>query len=734
MNAQKEPGWKIGKYEVRALIGRGGFGTVYRAYDTRLEVERAIKILHPTLNSSSEFITRFSREARLVARMDSAYIVPVYDFGHEDARYFLVMKLMPGGSLSKMLEEQGAPPYKRALQIVRDTAAALDYAHSEGLVHRDIKPGNVLFEENGTARLGDFGFARALSGGEMSSLSLSGGLMGTPSYMAPELWRNQLASPASDVYALGCMVTEMLTGVVLFSGESPAEIMTSHVLDGPQFPQQWPADVPQGMEAVLKKALERKPEDRFQSAGDFYQALRDCAQQPAQSAEQERQAAASSLRAEALEAKRVRDWSAAEAAVEEWLKIAPGDAEALAMQVDLVRRRQKRAEDAQRSRVKESLMQSTAQTGSTSVQSPSAAAPPAQQAAPVNIPVQEAVSKKRGLFGGINKKGLALGLALSVVIFAGICLAGYGLLSRGVNNAMADLNKTSTAEAEIIVINTRTAQFQQFQAASTPVPADTEALERRSNDLNLDATLQARSAELRATIDAMRGEQQLSEFSAQQTQDAMFQQAGSTSVEIGKLALSIVNANWQQLAFDGFDNNLHGWTHNSLADEYGERAFFVEDGRYSWEVNSRGDVNYWVYNTLPPVLDFYTAVDITILQENVGAEEMRFGFVLWENASGLYVYRIISSGHFRVDYQDFASGGWFEVLGWQQTGALNANGTNRVGVLSLNDIVWLYINDQYVGQFQNTLSQSGTLSPMINLIQDGDSALVVFDNFELRVP
>jgi outer membrane protein assembly factor BamB len=263
---------KFGKYELFEALGRGGFGTVYRAQDTILEVERAVKVLHPALVADPEFLQRFAREAKLAARLEHPNIVPVYDLVEEQGMFLLVLKYMPGGSLKELLAKSGGLPYPRVVQILAQAAAGLDFAHEQKIVHRDIKPANVLFEANGTARISDFGFARALDGS--ASLSASGGMVGTPAYMAPEIWRNKPAGPATDVYSLGCMAYEMLTGQALFSGDSPADIMTKHVLDGAQFTETWPESTPDGVQAVLEKALERDPAKRYQIAGVLVDEMR----------------------------------------------------------------------------------------------------------------------------------------------------------------------------------------------------------------------------------------------------------------------------------------------------------------------------------------------------------------------------------------------------------------------------------------------------------------------------
>ena len=308
---------QLGKYELLEPLGRGGYGTVYRARETVLDVERAVKVLHPALLADPDFIERFRREARIAARLDHPHIVPVYELDQAEGSYFLVMKLMPGGSLKTLLEREKRLPFERALQILRQVCSALDFAHRQDLVHRDLKPGNILFEADGSARLADFGFAKALSGASSVSLSASGGLIGTPSYMAPEVWRNQHVSPATDVYSLACVLYEMLTGDILFSGDTPPEIMTKHMLDGPQFPAQWPEDVPEGFQAVMDRALARKPEERWEGAEEMVEGVLRVGVLSKEAEDVRRQAEERERRkAQAREAKRMRQDVAARQRVE----------------------------------------------------------------------------------------------------------------------------------------------------------------------------------------------------------------------------------------------------------------------------------------------------------------------------------------------------------------------------------------------------------------------------------
>jgi formylglycine-generating enzyme required for sulfatase activity len=264
----------IGKYEIIATLGQGGYGTVYRVIESILNVERALKVLHPVLMSDPSFIDRFRKEAQIMAKLEHPNIVPIYEMDQVGEHIYIAMKYMLGGSLNNLLLENKRLNFQRALEITQQIAEALEYGYqrSEQLVHCDIKPANILFDEYGIARLGDFGFAKLLSDGTSTSLSNSGGIVGTPAYIPPEIWDGRKASPATDVYSLACTFFEMITGDILFEG-STKQVIRKHIIDEPQFPKKWTADVPEGIAEVLKIALAKSVEDRYPRAKEFIESL-----------------------------------------------------------------------------------------------------------------------------------------------------------------------------------------------------------------------------------------------------------------------------------------------------------------------------------------------------------------------------------------------------------------------------------------------------------------------------
>ena len=269
----QDPG-QLGKYRILAEIGKGGFATVYRALDTSLDREVALKVLDPILARDPAWVARFQREAKAVARLRHPHIVTIHEIGESEGRLYIAMELIEGPSLAERIAEHGRLPWGEALAILGQVAAALDDAHGQGVLHRDLKPANILLDPQRGAILTDFGFAR-LVGESSMSVSLSGGVVGTPAYIAPEVWDGEEPTAQTDIYSLGCVAYEMLTGEVLFAGKTPSMVIKKHTVDGPSLPDDahWPAGVPNGVFKVLARALAKDPAERYAGAGALIAAL-----------------------------------------------------------------------------------------------------------------------------------------------------------------------------------------------------------------------------------------------------------------------------------------------------------------------------------------------------------------------------------------------------------------------------------------------------------------------------
>ncbi len=263
-------GSTLGKYQIMERLGRGGMADVYRAYQPGMDRYVAVKIMHGHLATDPSFITRFKREAQSVGNLRHPNIVQVIDFDVQDDEYYMVMEYIEGDTLKAMLKRRGALPINETLDIAIKLADALAYAHSEGMIHRDIKPANVLLSKNGSPILTDFGIARLI---DASGLTMSGAFVGTPSYVSPEAGRGEQVDERADIYSLGIVFYEMLTGKVPYDADTPYAVILKHINDPLPQPRQFVAALPEAVERVVLKALAKNKEDRFQTAAAFREAL-----------------------------------------------------------------------------------------------------------------------------------------------------------------------------------------------------------------------------------------------------------------------------------------------------------------------------------------------------------------------------------------------------------------------------------------------------------------------------
>src|SRR5512136_3410759 len=262
----------IGRYEVKSEIARGGMATVYHAYDPRFERDVAIKLLPQVFLHDPQFRVRFEREALMIALLEHPAIVPVYDMGEEDGQPYIVMRYMSGGSLGDKLKN-GPIPLRECMEMYLRLAPALDTAHARGVTHRDVKPDNLLFDKYDNVFLSDFGLARLRETIGFANIS-DGSIMGTPAYMSPEqIQGDHETDGRSDIYSMGVVLYHMLCGIVPFSGTTAASVMMMHLVNPvPQIRDQ-NKSLPTGIQGVLDIAMAKKPDDRYQSAGEFAKAI-----------------------------------------------------------------------------------------------------------------------------------------------------------------------------------------------------------------------------------------------------------------------------------------------------------------------------------------------------------------------------------------------------------------------------------------------------------------------------
>ncbi len=276
-------GLTLGRYELRRRLAQGGMAEVYLAYDRRVKRQVAIKVLY---GRDESFVRRFEREARAVGAFSHEHILPLYDFGEQRPWYYLVMPYISGGTLRDYLLKRKRFTLHEAASFTEQIASALQYAHDHGVIHRDVKPSNILLRRDGFAYLVDFGLAKAMLGAE--SLTGAGAMIGTPEYMAPEQ-SNGINDYRSDIYSLGVILYQMLTGRVPFTAESPVAISLKHIQHEPPPPRSFNSEIPLAVEAVILKALTKDPNERYQEAHAlslaYWQALHN--EQPGITTEEE---------------------------------------------------------------------------------------------------------------------------------------------------------------------------------------------------------------------------------------------------------------------------------------------------------------------------------------------------------------------------------------------------------------------------------------------------------------
>jgi serine/threonine protein kinase len=264
-----EPGTKLGQYEVQELIGEGAMGTVYRAYHEQLARTGAVKVMH-AISPDKDSISRFRHEAQAIARMRHPNILNVFDFGEYEGAPYMIVEYVPGGNLAGRMS-QGPLDRATALRFLRGIAAGLDYAHAQGIVHRDVKPANVLLERDETPVLADFGLAKMLQGSSVKSMT--GVTTGTPAYMAPEQVTGHEVGPAADRYSLATIAYEMLTGSIPFEGLGVLEVLYAHVHQDPARPSSLKSDLNESVDAVIMRGLAKEPASRWRSCEAFVTAL-----------------------------------------------------------------------------------------------------------------------------------------------------------------------------------------------------------------------------------------------------------------------------------------------------------------------------------------------------------------------------------------------------------------------------------------------------------------------------
>jgi len=262
-----------GRYDIKEILGAGGMGVVYRAFDRELQEPVAIKTLKPEAMAGGAALDRFKQEIRLARKIAHRNVVRTYDLGEQNGMYYLTMEYVEGTSLKQLIVSRGKLPVEVTLTVGKQLCRALEVAHAEGVIHRDIKPQNIVVEPNGFLKVMDFGIARLANPPKGKGLTEAGTAIGTPDYMSPEQLSGLELDPRSDLYAAGVVLFECLTGRLPFEAETTWALVAKHLEEEPPDPRTTNPDVPGALAVVILKAMAKDPKKRFESASQMHDAL-----------------------------------------------------------------------------------------------------------------------------------------------------------------------------------------------------------------------------------------------------------------------------------------------------------------------------------------------------------------------------------------------------------------------------------------------------------------------------
>lgn len=261
------------RYEIISLIGQGGMADVYKAKDIILNRIVAIKILREKLSHDAMTLVRFQREASAASRLSHPNVVDIYDVGESDGMHYIVMEFIRGRTLKQLIQQRGALSVSESIQIMTQLTSAIDHAHKHNIIHRDIKPQNVLVKDDGTVKITDFGIAIA---NDAVQLTLNNAVMGSAHYLAPETAQGKEPTAQVDIYSLGIVFYELLTGDVPFHGKTPTEIAVKHLRQPIPYVRDFNPAIPQAVENIILKATAKDPKDRYSSAYAMLEDLQNC--------------------------------------------------------------------------------------------------------------------------------------------------------------------------------------------------------------------------------------------------------------------------------------------------------------------------------------------------------------------------------------------------------------------------------------------------------------------------
>lgn len=782
-------GKQIGQYQIQEQIGQGGMATVYRAYQPSINRSVAIKILPSQYAQDPNFVKRFEQEARAIAALEHPHILPVYDFGTQEGLTYMVMRYVKSGTLSNLMGS--TLPYERVVRLISDVARALDYAHKRGVVHRDIKPSNILIDDNGEPLLTDFGIAKMMGGSGATQLTGAGSVLGTPAYMSPEQAQGVSIDGRTDIYSLGVVLYELLTGQQPYQAETPVAVVLKHLSEPLTSPRKINPNVPDPLEQVVIKAMAKEPGQRYQTAGEMQRAL--------QQALMEIQSGGRTVSVPVSSTPTQNVTSAAPPAPKSGGKLGPwliggGIAVALLCVLGLgllffgmmaSTSDRKVTPVAQASPTVVSIGIEKTATPTATPEAPVATPTLAQSsvdATPVpivDIPGLDgeilleddfssnhndwATDEQKDEYGVTNsefadgryrmtqeaKQGVFVWNNLPDTDFDNFILSieativdqkvadtfAYGLTFRE-NVADADLYTFEVDNKGYYSVSVRHKEEWKTLAKSTKLAA-----------INLEGTNQLTVKAVGPSLTFYVNGHEATTLKDDTLAGGaiglaldLYDQGDKATVDFDNLVVRAPNA--EELAAlgndsgsiifeDTFDSDAKGWSTGEFEDEYSQNEVTIENGYYTVNVTSKPDKLPYVEKQLPgrDFSDFVLTIEATP-RDSETHYSYGVAFRLDEDGN-VYVFEVGNDGLYAVLLYDDE---WKKLKDWSSTPAIKPGETNRLIVSAKGSTLAFFVNDVQLTTLENDTITTGKIALVVDMAEGDKSAVVDFDNLVIRKP